>query len=379
MSGPRTRTFDDREAWTGSLYYVTWRYRTHYTGLDGACYDIEGNREGANPFYAYKRNVRRALLNGTLYGSQGQVTRRFTNYPLGYSVNMPTDPRTYYPAPDLATCNQKAWEILAGTNPSSPHMNLLSFTAELKDIPSLVKDWGRGLLRKVAKGHLSWRWCLKPMIGDIFKMIQFVETANKRFAELRRLRDGKTIRKRVGLGTDHSATIPYRVLLNSDGAAVYGWRQDRYTRKMWGSAEWKIQPDSYIINMEDRKLMKFTRRMLKGLTTQGALEAAWELVPWSWFVDWFSNVGTLMSATNNSVGCTWGRLCLMITTTTVTKIYITSLDKPTWVTVDGEDEWTFVRKDRFPVYPIVPFPLPYLPVLTARKLSILAALAALRR
>jgi len=378
MAEPRHRTFNTETTHTGSLFWITTRYRTQTVGDAGTCDDVVGNPTGANSLSIYRRHRSTPVLDGTLYYN-GKVVRRCTAYPMGYSVNYPPDPRTKYALPGLAECNQRAWEILAKSNPSSPHVNIPGAIGELKDLPSMIKGWGRGMLRDAAKGYLSWRWAARPMISDVMKMCKFVEVANQRFKQLRNLRDKKTIRERVGLGTDQMVTTPTRVTLNSDGAIIYGWRSDVFTRKTWGSAEWKLLQDSVVTIMEDRELIKLLRRTMLGINSYGALEAAWELCPWSWFVDWFSNCGTMLAASNNSVGCTWGRLCLMQTTTSEVRITVPDADKPSWVTLTGDFDWRVVRKDRQVVYPATPFPTASLPILDGGKLSILAALAASRR
>lgn len=380
MSGvPRYRTFNDTIQVTGSCYYITWRYNTMSYGEYGSCDDIVGNPEGANPLVIRKIIKKTPVLNGEYCYKPPKVTRGFYGYPIGYSINSPPDPNTVYASPNSAELEGYAWEIQAKTNVSSPHVNIPQQIGELKDIPDLIRGWGRGLIRNIAKGHLSWRWGLKPMIGDVRKMLQFVEVANKRFKELRSLRDGKAIRKRCSLGSSQYKKAPVRVLINSVGATVYATRTDVYTRKRWGSIEWKLKPDSVIHDMEDRKLHQFTRRLMLGITAASELEAAWELVPWSWFIDWFTNVGTLMAATNNSVQCTHGRCCVMQTSTAEARFSQAPGDMSSYYSLDGEWDWRYVRKVRQLAIPIIPFPSPHLPVLDGRKLSILASLAALRR
>jgi hypothetical protein len=378
----RTRTFNSEISISGRLYYITWRYKTINIGESGSCEDHIGNYPSANSLSILKQVKNTPFLNGQ-YWYNGNIIRDFQNYPPGcYGLAIP-DPYSKFPEANLATLNNAAWDILAKSNPSLPHVNVPAAIGELKDLPSLVRGWGRKMISNVAKGYITWRWAIKPMISDISKLFQFQKAVDERLAELRRLRDGKEMRKRVSLGSDRIVTTPTRISLHSEGASVYGWRTDYYTQKRWGSANWKVQSNSVLKSMSDdpregSDLYRFTRRTLMGVNSYGALAAAWELCPWSWLVDWFSNVGTMISATNNAVGCTWSRLCYMATSTCRVEI-IPEPVSTGWLTFTGEFDWKKTRKDRRPCYPISPIPLPYLPILTAGKLSILAALAALRR
>lgn len=362
-------------------YYVpspSTTLRTCLMGQRDSCQSEYGLRNQANALSIYHITTHYPLLNGQLVSS-GILQREFVGFPIGNNAVGPTDPRTVFGTPSVAQLNNDAWEILAKTNPSRPHVNVPAALGELKDLPSLVKGWGDGLLAAAAKGNLSWRWAIKPMIGDVRKLANFVSAANKRLNELRRLRDGKKIRKRCNLSANTVASGPTRSLIHSEGAAVYAFARSVSEFQKWGSAEWYLLPNSVLPEYSDADLDRFNKRVALGLTTHGALEAAWELCPWSWFIDWFSNVGDMLAATNNSVGCTWGRICVMRTSYSRTTYDLDPVGTANWVTYDGWYNLQFQRKERWPTYPIVPFPLPTLPILDGGKLSILLSLAALRR
>lgn len=382
MSTPRSRYLNDMSDFTGRRWRLgNWYYSTMTVGVYRTCDDIVGNLSGVNPLSIHIHTKSTPVINATFKSSYtGAITQIYEDFPIGYHANSANLPSVVYPDPDMGQLQDIGWQILAKCNPARPHVNVPASLGELKDLPDLVRGWGRGIIRNTAKGHLSWRWGLRPMISDVSKLCKFVESANKRFKELKRLRDVGYIKKRCNLGTESWASEPYNVLLHSNAFLINGTRQDVYTRKRWGSVNWKVQSSSSILDMEDRELMKFTRRTMSGINSHGALEAAWELLPWSWFYDWFSNTGTLISASNNSVGCTWSRPCVMQTSTSEAVIRVRE-DEPQWKTdvLSQSFNWKRVHKARFPAVPIIPLPTPYMPALTGKHWSILASLAALRR
>lgn len=336
------------------------------------CEDVIGNREGANPFSLREMVRFFPVLNGT-NGAWG-----FTNYPIGYHSTNVSDPDTQFPPLNNAALESLAWDVLAKTNPSGSQVNLPAFIGELKDLPSLVKQAGQGILRTLASANLSWRFGFAPMLSDIRKMCKFVEASEQKFNELRKLRDHKALRKRVDLGYEQVVGTPYSAILHSQGASITGMRTDIYTRKAWATAEWKLVPGTDIPEATDAELLKLARRLTTGITTYGAAKTAWELLPWSWMADWFGNTQQFIEAHDNSVPCTWGRICYMATTKGVAHIQITS-GPPAGVTLSGGDIRIWVtRKRRQPMVPISPIPLPKLPILDNGKWSILASLAALR-
>lgn len=378
----RLRQRDMRQTIIGaSRVYVPSYSQSLSDCLDGvrdSVQDFVGNRAGANPLSIYHITTHHPLLDGQLI-SGGVLQREMVGFPIGNNVSGPTDPRSVFGTISNATLQADAWTAVAKTNPSQSHVNVPAALGELKDLPSLVKGWGDGLLRSAAKGNLSWRWAVKPMISDVRKLCQFAEAANKRFRQLKKLKEGKTLRTRCFLGTGEDYVKTNRVQIHSNGATHYATRHVTSTFKKWATVEWKLQPGSDIRDMDDGELQKFARRNTLGINSHGALEAAWELTPWSWLIDWFSNCGEMLQATNNTVGCTWGRICVMRHSLSRTTFDWDPVGSSTWTTFRGWYDWRFERKERFPTAPIIPFPLPKLPILDGGKLSILLSLAALRR
>jgi len=352
--------------------------RTALMGQRDSCQSEYGKRDVANALSIYHIKTQFPLLFGQRIVS-GVLDREFIGFPIGNNTVAPTDPRTVFGTPSVAQLSSDAWEILAKTNPSRPHVNVPAAIGELQDLPRLVKGWGDSIIRDIAQGNLSWRWAVKPMISDVRKLANFTKTANQRLKQLERLKHGKVMRRRCNLGAQTVASGPTRSLIHSEGATIYAFARSVSEYQKWGSAEWKILPDSVLPQLDDVELDRFNRRVALGITTHGALEAAWELTPWSWFIDWFSNVGDMLAATNNSVGCTWGRICVMRTSYSRTTYDLDPVGTSSWPTFDGWYDLEFQRKERWPTYPIVPVPLPTLPIFDGGKLSILLSLAALRR
>jgi hypothetical protein len=342
-------------------------------GVVEICDDVVGNRMGANSFSLFKSTRFFPYLDGT-NGAWG-----FTRYPVGIHSTYLPDPEIAFPYQTLSEMEALSVEVRAKTNPSRSSVNVPAFIGELKDLPQLVKGWGRGLMKDVAQANLSWRFGLAPMISDIRKMTKFMKLSNERFNELRKLRDKKALRKRLSLPYEKVVHDPTNIIIHSQGAFITGTRQDEFTSKSWATIEWKLDPSSDIPKQTDQELLKLANRLVTGLTSFGAVETAWELMPWSWLADWFGNVGDFIAAHNNTVPCTWGRICYMRTTKGSSVILADPASIPSGVTLSGQFRLWVERKIRQPVVPISPIPLPFLPILNGGQLSILASLAALRR
>lgn len=374
MAEYRNRYLDMESPVTGtvSFFGVNPSSDTMSVGTYKNCEDYIGNREGVNPL-SIREMVR---FFPTLDGTNGAW--EFHNYPIGYHSAYVPDPDSVYPLIDSVEREALAVDVLARTNPSRPAVMLPSAIGELKDLPSLIKQTGRGLFGAAAEANLKYRFGIAPMMNDIRKLTRFVDLSNQRFRELKKLQKHKAIRKRLSLEYEQVTSPPESVILHSQGAFITGSRQNVYTRKAWATVEWKLDPGSDIPSQSDDQLMKLARRTVTGVTTYGAAETAWELLPWSWLADWFGNVGEFIASRNNTVPCTWGRIAYMATTKGTAVIQIDPTSVPPGVALSGQIRMWVTRKRRYPLIPISPIPLPSLPILDLGKLSILASLATLR-
>lgn len=359
--------------------------------------DVVGNRTGANPFSLSIINDEFPFLNGS-WPDEPNWFLRFTQFPIGNRAEAISDPRSELGTlADPLLMNQWALEILGKTNPARPHVGVPTALLELRDLPSLVKGYGEKFLRKAgrpdpgslarsgaaireaASANLTWKFALAPMIGDIAKLCDFTEAVEKRMRWLKRLRDGDALRTRCSLGRAAYDLDRGMKTIHSTGAIITAAHKTRVTSDMWGSAEWIIQPDSPLLTMNGDEVRSFARHLTAGVTTYGALETAWELTPWSWFLDWFGNVGDIISATNNSIGATFRRICVMRHSKCVEQYDIVPHPDNYWVTFSRPYSRSWERKERQPVYPVAPIPLAKLPYINSGQWSILLSLAALRR
>lgn len=388
MPTSRYRTQDLRVSSSGSYYrnISGTVFRTKLDGEFGSCLDTIGNFPNDNALEIISQYVERPVLNGEQI-SGGAVIRRLIDYPVDWTPN-PVDPYALgVSRPNAAELNNYAWELLAKTNISQPHVSVPTFIAELKDIPLLVRDWGGNLLRRIAKGHLTWRWAIKPMIGDLRKLIGFWDAVHKRTLNLSLMNVQRTARRTAGLGSSDTTNPlpPSAVMHSTTGFVVNAKRGFRVRQRIWGSVQWKLHPSvSFPLqgfgNRDDELMLEnLALRLTFGITSYEALATLWEITPWSWFVDWFAGIGTMVSALNNSVPATWSRTCIMCHSESNAEWSSVTGVAP-WATLSGNPVERYERKERYVVGgPFAPYIPSFRPLVDPKAWSILASLYALKK
>lgn len=396
MTG-RVRSRDLRKSYTGS-YKIrlgsswTTYYRTVREGSWSTCTDRVNERTKDNPFDVVHRVQYYPNLWGTLY-SGGLPSYVYEGLPIGaYS---PKDPSSKFAYPNWASVASAA---AANTNPSVPYLSLPVFLGELKDlpamlgsIPDLIRGRGIGALRNpalwrnpkgLAKGaanaNLAYRFGWKPFLSDLLAMLGFVDAVAKRLEALRDLLEGGSLKRRYLL-PPQSAYENGGVLPTNSQPWVYHRQETSWKAKSWLTVRWGLSPIASLPDDPD-ELLKLAWRLVMGWTTFEGVAAGWELLPWSWLIDWLWNLGSWLKALNNSLPVYVKSLCYMRTCSCLTQYSVVG-SIPEGFHLDGEFFQGATRKERIVLNPILALlpPFPSIPALTMGQWSILGSIFAQRR
>lgn len=205
-----------------------------------------------------------------------------------------------------ASYGSRAWNKF---KPGKPVVSLGQTLAELRDTPHAVKRMlmsfkqayksrrrsvNPGPLSTGGGAYLAWSFGWKPFLKDLTDWMDSIQKLDSQIAQLRR-DNGKRIRRGGKLfSTTNSSTV-------NTGLATYGGLAGYYsvlfakretieTEKVWFRGSFRY----YIPGLDDPKWGRLRAiRRLWGLEMTPDL--VYELMPWSWLVDWFADVGSLVS------------------------------------------------------------------------------------
>ncbi len=199
--------------------------------------------------------------------------------------------------------------LLAKTNPSRPVVDIPVFVFELGDLPKLVRLAGRSMIEKASSANLAYQFGWKPLLGDLANLIQFTDMVAKRQRELERLYSKNGLKRRARLGSNVSLLNTSNINIESVVANIFSKYSQRTTENVWGTVRWK---PSSLPSIEDPKHRTAAFRAVLGLDLTAS--TVWEALPWSWLVDWFTNVGDILMASRNTIPAFPTGVCIMRTT-----------------------------------------------------------------
>lgn len=260
-----------------------------------------------HPFEVNRTKNRPPVANGFQLTQSSQPTHgnSYVACPEG-SFTSGVIAREWYPAvPNGAAM---AARLLAGTNPTRPAIRLPVSLFELREIPmmyhqalSLLTAGRRGdrngrywknlsPTQRLASANLATQFGWLPMIRDVQALFSLPETVSRRQKEWDRLYDGNGLKRRMTL---HSGEANYTRSFTAVPSNKLRTAMGKSSIRTWGTVRWKpVDPSPNFGRPADKDV----RKMLLGLTAGDIPANLWNALPWSWLVDWFTNVGDILQA-----------------------------------------------------------------------------------
>lgn len=390
---------------------------------------LPGNRwSGGGPFYTWQRSalstgarmipVSRAGVDKGVYTALGVV-----GIPNG----------TKAPA---APPSAPAWaDVMSGLSgqyatgykkarPGNPEASVGQFIAELRDLPALplkgallkgkpffvfgplggkhafatptpFRDIPRALygylksFRNLGSEYLNQVFGWFPFVNDVRKMINLYHSVDKRMAQIRK-ENGKNIRRKATIRNDTSSSqtvtiyeYPYANVLGAPGEIDSPGRTQYKLTTTTKTKTWFVGSFRYYLFDPSPSPVSDARMKLALFGALPTPELLWEVMPWSWLIDWFSNVGDVMSnASPNAVDNLTSRYSFVmehITETIEASAHVSHGQMATsgrqWPSLDNTFKTTVKTESKARLGGGNPFGLGVqLSSLSGRQLGILAAL-----
>lgn len=313
----RIRRFDgngitqhDEETWASAAFSPYSKY----------CEDVIGNRGGENPLSLTLDRFTPA--SASLYSH--------ISYP-GAELSDPDNHIEYWQdylfhtgnfgEPTGVSDEEFITAAAAATNPSRGAVDVPVFIGELKDVPGLIRNAAQKMSKAGANEYLKYQYGWKPLYSDLKKLIIAVDHIERKFNTLRRLRRDSVLRTRYTPKDPEFVSVDYYVDEGVGSVAnqqIVTRVQATTLRKRWAVINWKAdRPEG--LPRADPELLALAKRAVYGGTVDG--KTIWELMPWSWLIDWTTNASEFLGSQRNIVGATVANTLLMKHTIAQSQIY----------------------------------------------------------
>lgn len=211
-----------------------------------------------------------------------------------------------------------ATAALSRTNPNRPEVSLPLAIAELRDLPGLFKDVGRWFIdrkilrpRRIAKefgnAYLAGVFGLAPLLRDIQDTLDFQASTARRAKEIERLYSKGGLKRRITLAEGETNGADWTGYINSLPTGILVTTTQKTSFKQWATLRWV--PTAIPNTPSDKLYQQMARRAIFGISGAvtgrpdgwGLASDLWNVLPWSWMVDWFANYGDYFNAHRNTI------------------------------------------------------------------------------
>jgi hypothetical protein len=216
--------------------------------------------------------------------------------------------------PDDNVAGSKGWNKF---KPGKPGVSLGQALVELRNIPTVPKLLLRGLgswktlpaelrqrhygYKQLGGDYLNAQFGWVPFLRDLAGLASVQSYVARRLAQLKR-DNGQAVRREGNVWSDNDVTVtessvyhptyPYvHPFYHTQAGNTHGRRilTKSTQQRTWFCAKFRY----YIPDIDtDQGRMRATARLLGIVPSPDLL---WEVLPWSWLIDWFANVGDVMS------------------------------------------------------------------------------------
>lgn len=304
------------------------------------------------------------------------MNKEFSGYFSSWFVNYVADvaraPFTDHLSTGAMSTGYAATKAAAMTNPSNSPLDLGVSAGETREIPHLVRERGNRMLREAGNSYLTYKFGAVPIARDLINLYRLPQSVD---ATVRKIQELKLhgLRNTVTLGSWSATGSQFR-WVQTNGAFIGGNFDAETLEQVRAHVRWAPSVELSQLN-NPAEIRALATQAASGATID--FQTIWNLMPWSWLIDWFSSLGDYFAANRNTIPARLQDLVVMRHTYT----------REFWAGGTFADAYgvpihvepiisTRESKIRQP-WPPDPFSI-YLPFLNSGQVAILGALAASR-
>lgn len=209
-------------------------------------------------------------------------------------------------------------KLLARTNPYRSTFSVPVIIKELVETASLFNLVAKSFVSFVGGAYLNYRFGWKAFLNDILTLAKIVEQVDRRVKEFVSLGKRGGLRRKSNLDSWAVTKSGKGYVVSSTYGYTVACDWTKVTRQIiWGSVRWFPTDINQVPNNDAERFTTAVRQVFD-LETIDA-ETVYNLIPFSWLVDYFSNLGDFLAAGSGRALVEPHDICIMRKTETYEK------------------------------------------------------------
>lgn len=223
-------------------------------------------------------------------------------------------------------------QLLAATNPLRDEFSVPVFAKELVEISSLFKLAAGSLAGYLGSSYLNYKFGWVQFVRDLKTLSTITVAIERRIKEFQSLSMKGGLRRKINLkATSDNFVGGIGVIQSTYGVTMHGQYIGSRNCQTHGTVRWRYKPgfDTGLYKLEG-----FNQAVSK-VFDLGALDSktVWNMVPFSWLVDYFVDLNTWLGANDGSIFLEPYDICIVRKSKYRAKLKVTS--KPLTIDVSG--------------------------------------------
>jgi hypothetical protein len=198
----------------------------------------------------------------------------------------------------LPSLDNIALQLLERTNPFRSVYSVPTNIAELVDCVKLLQKFGNLVIAGLAGAHLRNEFGIKTIQRDIKELDKILKHIRKRILEMRRLWMKGGLHRRIPLWKGSLESPPQTGVSIAQLSTVFRYGDVTTQTKLeyFGSVRWF--PTLKLIPAPDpiAEFQRAARICLDMEPSSIGWDTQWNSIPFTWLIDYFTNVGLILSA-----------------------------------------------------------------------------------
>ncbi len=195
----------------------------------------------------------------------------------------------------VAENSELALELLAASNPLRAEFSIPVAIKELTDLSSLFKISCQSFAGFIGSNYLSYKFGWVQFLNDLKTLHKITVAIERRIKEFDSLNRKGGLRRKIQLRSKTASYLnPSSVIQSSWGVNITAKVVGRYQCQTHGTVRWRYKDEIF---QSLHKLTGFNQAVAQ-VFDLGQLDSqtAWNLIPFSWLVDYFVDLNTYLGA-----------------------------------------------------------------------------------